>query len=182
VNALMRSRYKVTPETNVYFITASTKQWVPILFNETIFQIILNSFKYCQANKGLRLHGYVIMINHLHAIISHDNYEDIPYVVRDFKRHTATEISRYLSNLGEFSQLSWVKLFHCQERGQHRVWQEGYHPVAIKSQAFFDEKLTYIHNNPVKKGFVNKPEDWKYSSARNYLLGDDRLIVIDKIT
>jgi hypothetical protein len=47
---------------------------------------------------------------------------------------------------------------------------------------FFDEKLEYIHYNPVKKGFVEKPEDWKYSSAWNYLLEDDSLIEIDRIT
>jgi REP element-mobilizing transposase RayT len=68
------------------------------------------------------------------------------------------------------------------ERGQHRVWQAGYHPAAIVSRAFFDQKLEYIHYNPVKKGFVEKPEDWKYSSARSYLLEDDRLIEIDRIT
>lgn len=108
----MRSRYKVTPETNIYFITFSTHLWVPILFNETLFQIILNSLKYCQANKGLRVHGYVIMINHVHAIISHKRYDEIPNIVRDFKRHTSKEIKNYLSDLGEFSQLFWVKLFH----------------------------------------------------------------------
>jgi len=177
----MRSRYRITPESNVYFITTSTHLWVPILFNETLFQIILNSLKYCQANKGLRLHGYVIMINHVHAIISHESYDQIPNIVRDLKRHTAKEIKDYLSGLGEFSQLFWVKIFHSKERGQHRIWQPGYHPVAITSRAFFDEKLEYIHYNPVKKGFVEKPEDWKYSSARNYLLGDDRLIRIDRI-
>jgi hypothetical protein len=75
----------------------------------------------------------------------------------------------------------WVKIFHNKERGQNKIWQEGYHPVAIKSKTFFNEKLDYIHYNPVKKGFVEKPEHWKYSSARNYLLGDDSLIVIDKI-
>ena len=178
----MRSRYKITPQSNTYFITTSTHLWVPILFNETLFQIILNSLKYCQENKGLRLHGYVIMINHVHAIISHESYDQIPNIVRDLKRHTATEIKNYLSDLGEFSQLFWVKIFHSKERGQHRIWQAGYHPVVITSRAFFDEKLEYIHYNPVKKGFVEKPEDWKYSSAPNYLLEDDRLIEIDRIT
>ena len=91
----MRSRYKITPESNTYFITTSTRQWIPILFNETIFTIILDSLKYCQANKGLRIHGYVIMINHLHAIVSHEYYDQIPNVIRDFKRHTATEIKGY---------------------------------------------------------------------------------------
>jgi len=177
----MRSRYKVTPETNIYFITTSVHLWVPILFNETLFQIILDSLKYCQSNKELRLHGYVIMTNHVHAIISHEAHDQIPNIVRDFKRHTATEIKNYLSNLGRFSQLFWVKIFHNKEQGQNKIWQEGYHPEAIKSKVFFDQKLDYIHYNPVKKGFVVQPEHWKYSSARNYLLGDESLIVIDKI-
>ncbi len=177
----MRSRFKVTPETNIYFITTSIHLWVPILFNETLFQIILDSLKYCQANKGLRVHGYVIMINHVHAIISHEAYDQIPNIVRDFKRHTAKEVKNYLSNLGEFSQLFWVKIFHSKKPGQHKIWQEGYHPIAVKRQSFFDEKLAYIHYNPVKKGFVENPEDWKYSSARNYLFEDDKLIEIDKI-
>jgi putative transposase len=177
----MRSRYKVTPDSNTYFVTTSTHLWVPFLFNETVFQIILNSLKYCRENKGLRLHGYVIMINHVHAIISHEHYDQIPNVVRDFKRHTAREIKNYLSDLGKFSQLFWVKIFHGKERGQHRIWQAGYHPVAITSRAFFDQKLEYTHYNLVKKGVVVKPEDWKYSSARNYLLEDDRLIEIDRI-
>jgi len=177
----MRSRYTITPESNTYFITISTHLWIPILFNEIVFQIILNSFKYNQANKGLKIHGYVIMINHVHAIISHERYEQIPNVIRDFKRHTATEIKNYLSGLGEFSQLFWIRIFHNKERGQNRIWQRGYHPVTIRSQAFFNEKLNYIHYNPVKKGFVEKPEDWKYSSARNYLLDDDSLIALDRI-
>lgn len=177
----MRSRYKITPETNIYFITTSTRQWVPLLFNETVFAIILNSFKYCQANKGLRVHGYVIMINHFHAIISHNDYDQISNIMRDLKRHTATEIEHYLSGLGDFSQLFWIKQFHSQKRGEHRIWQEGYHPLAIKSSIFFEQKLNYIHFNPVKKGFVEQPEHWKYSSARNYLLGDDSLLVIDRI-
>lgn len=177
----MRSRYKITPESNTYFITTSTHLWVPILFNETVFKILLDSLKYCRENKGLHLHGYVIMTNHLHALISHNSHDEIPNIVRDFKRHTATEIKAYLQNLGDFSQLFWIKLFHNKERGENKIWQEGYHPVAIKSTAFFNQKLNYIHFNPVKKGFVEQPEHWKYSSARNYVLGDDSLIVIDRV-
>jgi REP element-mobilizing transposase RayT len=178
----MRSRLKVTPETNIYFITSSIHLWVPILFNENLFQIIIDSLNYCQTTKGLKIHGYVIMINHIHVIVSHERYDQIPNIVRDFKRHTATEISNYLSELGQFSELFWVKIFHSRETGQLRIWQEGYHSIAIKSQTFFVEKLAYIHDNPVRKGFVEKPEDWKYSSARSYLLEYDGLIVIDWIT
>ena len=80
-----------------------------------------------------------------------------------------------------FVLLFWIKLFHSKEQGQNKIWQEGYHPVAIKNGRLFEQKLDYIHFNPVEKGFVEKPEHWKYSSARNYLLGDDSLLSIDEI-
>lgn len=177
----MPSAYKVTEASNTYFITTSTQQWIPILFNDTIFQIITDSLKYCQAKKGLKIHGYVIMPNHFHAIISHAEPDQISGVIRDFKRHTSTEIKNYLSNLGEFSQLFWIRIFHNKEAGHNRLWQRGYHPIAITSPRFFEQKLNYIHFNPVKKGFVEQPEYWKYSSARNYLLGDERLITMDRL-
>ncbi|HEY5614884.1 MAG TPA: transposase, partial [Bacteroidota bacterium] len=63
----------------------------------------------------------------------------------------------------------------------YKVWQQGSHPEAITSQKFFVQKLNYIHENPVRKGYVEKPEHWVYSSARNYFLGDDTIIKIDKL-
>ncbi len=175
----MRSRNKITPQSNVYFITSTVHCFVPIILNETCFQIILNSFKYCQAHKGLKIHAFVIMPNHFHQVISHENSSEIMGIIRDMKKFTSKEISTYLSSLGKFSTLFWLKIFFGKEHNQ--VWQEGYHPVALISEQLFYEKIAYIHENPVKKGFVEKPEHWKYSSARNYLLNDDSLISIDKL-
>lgn len=50
----------------------------------------------------------------------------------------------------------------------YQVWQEGSHPQRIQNLAMMRQKVTYIHNNPVKRGWVDAPEDWRYSSARNY--------------
>jgi putative transposase len=83
---------------------------------------------------------------------------------------------------GKFSRLFWVKVFHNDKDSRTHVWQRGYHPKAVFSAHFFKQKLTYIHANPVRKGYIEKPEYWKYSSARNYLLGDNSLIVIDEIS
>jgi REP element-mobilizing transposase RayT len=60
-----------------------------------------------------------------------------------------------------------------------KIWQEGSHPEAIESGEFFDQKLNYLHENPVRKGYVTRPEDWVYSSARNYYLNDHSIIRID---
>ena len=49
----------------------------------------------------------------------------------------------------------------------------------IRSEKWFFQKLNYIHNNPVKAGLVEMPEDWSYSSGRNYINGDHSVIKID---
>ena len=173
----MRSHYKINEDSNLYFITSIIHCFVPLIFNDDLFKIILDSLIYCQQEKGLNIYDFVIMSNHVHAIISHAINERIAEIVRDFKRHTSKKISEYLENLPRFNNLFWIKLFHSKIK--NRVWQEGYHPEAIISEKFFLQKLEYIHYNPVKKGYVEKPEDWKYSSARNYFLNDNSLIALD---
>ena len=62
-----------------------------------------------------------------------------------------------------------------------KVWKDEYHPIAVKSPRWFREKLTYMHNNPVRKEFVEYPEHWKYSSAKNWLNNDNSIIQIQKL-
>lgn len=50
----------------------------------------------------------------------------------------------------------------------YKVWQDGFHPIGLQSEYFYQQKLNYIHENPVRKKYVRKPEHWFYSSARNY--------------
>jgi hypothetical protein len=49
-----------------------------------------------------------------------------------------------------------------------QLWQEGSHPKIIESESILRQKLEYIHQNPVKRGYVSDPTHWRYSSARNY--------------
>ncbi len=117
------------------------------------------------------------MPNHFHSIISMDNPKRIPHVIRDFKRHTSQKISEYLLEFNEKFYVNWIQPFYGKKI--NNVWQEGYHPVLIKSEKWFYQKLNYIHDNPVRKGYVEKPDYWKYSSARNYILDDDSIIRLD---
>jgi putative transposase len=66
------------------------------------------------------------------------------------------------------------------KKPDYKIWQDEYHPIAITSEKLFLQKMEYMHNNPVRKGFVEKPKYWKYSSARNWLLGDDCIIQINR--
>jgi putative transposase len=84
------------------------------------------------------------------------------------------------------NKIEMLEIFHKaalnEGRGnRYKVWQEGFHPIAVDSGDFFRQKLDYLHENPVRKGFVEKPEHWRYSSARNYILDDDSIITIERL-
>ncbi|MBN2410160.1 transposase, partial [candidate division KSB1 bacterium] len=68
------------------------------------------------------------------------------------------------------------------KKQDYKIWQDEYHPIAITSGKWFLQKMEYMHNNPVRKGFVERPEFWKYSSARNWLSDDDSIIKINRDT
>jgi hypothetical protein len=71
-------------------------------------------------------------------------------------------------------QFAFYKKAHKKDR-EHQVWEEGSHPQLMQNEQMLRQKLDYIHFNPVKRGYVDKPEHWRYSSARNYM-GQDGLI------
>ena len=62
-----------------------------------------------------------------------------------------------------------------------QVWQEGFHPQLIQSEEMLLQKIVYIHQNPIKRGLVDRPEEWRYSSARNFICGDSSVIEIDAL-
>ncbi len=173
------SRYKLYPDqTNLYFCTNTIVEWQCVFKEDKYFQIVLDSLKYCQKNKGLVLFGYVIMLNHMHLMASYDDQKSLSAIMRDFKRHTSKYIAQELEHDNE-RLLLYIFRDAAQKRRsniRYKVWQDEFHPIAIFSDTWFEEKMTYIHNNPVRKGFVERPEDWKYSSARNWILDDNSLI------
>jgi REP element-mobilizing transposase RayT len=101
--------------------------------------------------------------------------------MRDLKAHTSKKISALLKDENKQGSLWAVyKSADFDGRGNiHKVWQDGFHPIAVESEGFFIEKLQYIHENPVRKGYVEKAEHWKYSSARNYINEDHSIIKIE---
>ena len=105
-------------------------------------------------------------------------------MLRDFKRHTSRAISREAAKLGHNDYLQVFADARSSSgrtgRGSgYQVWQEGSHQEAIYDDDFARQKIEYIHHNPMTAGLVNKAEDWLYSSARAYLLGEPTHPVTD---
>lgn len=179
----MSRNYRFHNKAGVYFVSFSTVYWVDIFVREVYFQILIDSLAYCRKEKDILIHAYVIMSNHVHLIFRAQNENPTDFI-RDFKRFTSYKLIKTIKANKKESRRHWlIKKFIEAGRlktniPQHQFWQHHNHQKLCWNNRIFMQKLNYLHNNPVKSGFVTKPEDWKYSSARNYL-GDQSVLEID---
>ncbi len=97
----------------------------------------------------------------------------LPDIMRDFKKYTAKKIIAELELINE-SRKEWLlRGFinagkELKRVKQHKVWQDGNHPILLDSKELQEERLSYIHFNPVEAEIVDEPEQFLYSSARDY--------------
>ncbi|MCE5267763.1 MAG: hypothetical protein LLG00_07745 [Planctomycetaceae bacterium] len=171
----MPRSYRIASDVNhAYFVTCSVVDWLPLFENGTYRQIVLDSLAYLREHKLTQLNAFVVMSTHMHAVLWPRDGQNVSNLLRDFKRHTSKAISREAAKQGHDhyrAAFSAARASFRAGRAEHQVWQEGSHPEAIYDDNFARQKIEYIHNNPVKAGLVSTAEDWPYSSARAYLLG-----------
>ena len=176
----MRSNYKFIEGNNVHFITSSIVELIPIFTYDKYFKIIIDSMKFCQENKNLKIYYYVILDNHFHAIVSGVKLSD---TLASLKGFTAKLIIKQLQIDKKdwiLNQLQYFKKKYKKD-SVFQVWQEGLHPKIISSYKMFNQKVEYIHFNPVKRGFVIQAEHCKYSSACNKEWDGQTILELDKI-
>ncbi|MCK5148761.1 transposase [bacterium] len=167
---MARSRYKIFDNQYPYFVTGTIIQWLPLFSNPEVVQYLFNSLVFMQEHQRLRVYAFVIMENHLHLVVSSHN---LSKELGDFKSFTARQIIDYYkrndSNL-ILKKLADEKQVFKKDR-VYQFWQEGSHPQEIQTKNMMIQKIEYIHNNPVRRGYVEEAVHWRYSSARNYLFG-----------
>ena len=173
-----RSRYKFIDADVPHFMTCTVLYWIPVFTRPQTVEIILDALRFLARN-GLKIYAYVILENHLHLIAQS------PQLQRDmarFKSYTARRLIQYLYDnkvATILEQLEFFRKAHQSDRA-YQFWQEGLHPEWIQNEAMMRQKVEYIHLNPVARGYVDKPEHWRYSSARNYL-GMDGLLAVYRL-
>ena len=173
-----RSRYKIYEPTHPHFVTCTILHWLPIFTRKESVEIVLNCLKFLQKQDALKLHAYVILENHLHMVVQSN---DLKKSMASFKKFTAVELLKLLHKENAttlLDQLAFYKKAHRKEK-TYQVWEEGYQPKLMQNDLMLKSKIEYIHQNPVKKGYVDKPEHWRYSSARDYN-GMSGLIEVDR--
>lgn len=163
----MSRKYKFHNESGVYFVTFATHKWVDVFTRNEYKDILIENLNFCQENKGLELFAWCIMTNHVHIIARAKEGFTLPDFLRDFKKYTAKAIIKAIKENQRESRKEWLLEMFKTENG-NRFWRGDNKPIEIWSNYVFDQKLNYIHNNPVEAGLVFKAEDYVYSSARDY--------------
>ena len=170
-----RSRYKITNPEQPHFITLTVLHWIPVFTRPETVAILLDSLRYL-AKEGLTVYAYVILENHCHLLVQS---KALDKDIARYKSYTAKLLIKYLhdNNIKQIlEQLAFYKKAHKLDRA-YQFWQEGVHPVLIQNDEIMRQKVEYIHHNPVKRGYIDKAEHWRYSSARNYA-GEDGLLEV----
>lgn len=172
----MASKYLINNPQGVYFLTYTIVQWIDVFTRSIYKDILIDSIKHSQQQKGLMLHAYCIMSNHVHMIASASEGYQLSAIVRDQKKFTAKRIYETIQQQGE-SRRNWMSWLFRSAGSNNvnnkyiQVWQQDNHPIELATNEMIDQRLDYIHNNPVKAGIVADPVHYIYSSALNYAGG-----------
>jgi len=175
-----RGRQKYDKLGNNHFITTTVVGYMKIFsLKNNYYNLLIDTLKFLINRDSAKLIAYVLMPNHVHLILHIPSGKSISDFMRDFKKFTSRTIKKNLKNRGLYNTLK--KLTDKGGVKKFKLWMDRFDDVIIYSEKVMETKMNYIHYNPVKAGFVKKITEWKYSSARNYYLGDNSVIEVYKI-
>lgn len=168
----MTTGYRIEDQSALYYLTLQVVGWIDVFSRQRYRDIIIANLQYCQQNKGLQVFAYVIMTNHVHLIVN-SPMGDLSNTIGDFKKFTSKAIVKSIQTDVE-SRREWMLELFKQYANRHQrntgfqFWTHENHAIVLYTNSFIEDKLTYLHENPVRAGLVENPEDYLYSSAQNY--------------
>ena len=164
------SELRKTNTDHPYFLTLTVAGWIDVFTRQRYNDEVIKNLAYCMNHKGLEVFEYVIMPSHIHLIARclNGNLSD---VLRDFKSYTAKSILKMIEEEPGESRREW--LLHMfkyyakfqQQNANYMFWEKTNHPIELSWGLILQQKIEYIHHNPVKAGYVVDPTAWYYSSA-----------------
>jgi putative transposase len=169
----MSTKYKIRNQEKLYFVSFAVVNWIDVFTRNEYKNIIIESLQFCQLNKGLEIYAWCIMPSHVHMIIGTEG-KPMEDILRDFKSFTSRKIGIAISEHPQESRKEWM-LWMMKRAGNKnnnnndfQFWQQSNHPIELWDNYMMQQKLDYIHNNPVEAEFVYAPEAYVYSSACDY--------------
>lgn len=142
----------------LHFITFSCHHREPFLSTPHSRDTFEDTLEQVRKWYGLYIRGYVVMPEHVHLLVSEPERERLSTALQMLKQNVARKL-----RLPEGSPF----------------WEPRYYDFNVWGEAKRVEKLRYIHRNPVRRGLVKKPEDWKWSSFLHYATGRDGAVEIE---
>jgi putative transposase len=138
-----------------HFITFSCYHRLPYLGSESSRALFERSLEQIRSRYIFHVFGYVVMPEHVHLLVSEPKRGTLSRAIQALK----TSVSK--------------------QSVQKPFWQIRYYDFNVRSRAKQTEKLRYVHRNPVTRGFVTRPDEWKASSFRHYLTGEAGVVQIE---
>ena len=181
----MSRKYKFHNPEGIYFVSFATVYWLDVFVREQYFITFSESLAYCREQKAMELFAYCILPSHVHLIFRDKNH-DPGKLIKELKTFTSKKLRQLISDNPQESRIEWM-LWMMKKAGiknsnvrYSQFWQQHSKPIELWSNEVIQQKMDYIHNNPVESGFVTKPHFWKHSSAVNYC-GELGAIEIDRL-
>ena len=159
-----------------HFITTSCYRRLPLLGTAHNRDLLLRVFEQVRRRYRFVVGGYVVMPEHVHLLISEPERGDPSLVMQAIKQGFARQMLARLRRSGNTQQLSLCS--GAVERG--RIWQPRFYDFVVFSEKKRVEKLRYMHRNPVKRGLVQEPEQWEWSSYRHYAFGENGPVLVNE--
>ena len=154
-----------------HFFTVTNHGWKKLLQPDKYKEIIISSFRFLVNDNRIKLYAFVIMHNHIHLIWQTQAGINHVAVQRDFLKFTAQKIK---ADLRQFHP-DTLRLFKVEAKDRHyQFWKRNPLSIELRSNRVFQQKLEYIHWNPVRAGLCVLPELYPYSSAEYYETGVDK--------
>jgi putative transposase len=150
---------------DLHFITFSCYQRLPLLSTTGARDLFVQELARVRAEYGFKLVGYVVMLNHVHLLMS-EPVKGTPSTVMQMLKQRVSRKMRSYSKSRTSAQLA----FRLNEDGQEAkaFWQERFYDFNVCRSGKVKEKLNYMHANPVIRGLVQHPKDWPWSSWSFY--------------
>ena len=162
----------------IYFFTATIHKWLLLLESQHNKELIVNYLKKLSDEQKIIIYGFVIMPNHLHLIWKQINLNGKETPLGSFLKYTAHEFLKGLKANGENHKYAVVAA-----NKHHEIWQRDSLSIEIYSRRVAEQKLIYIHFNPVNGKWILAKDDldYYYSSARFYENGVDEFGFLNNI-
>jgi REP element-mobilizing transposase RayT len=160
----------VYTEYKAQFFTATILNWQHLLLKDQYKDVITDSLRFLSLKKRTAVHAFVIMPNHMHLIWTIDEKLKRSDVQRDFLKFTAQSIKMDLCK----NNRDLLEQFRVDAKDrEYQIWERNPLSIEIVTKKVMEQKLNYLHENPVKEKWKlsESPERYRYSSASFYAEG-----------